>query len=301
MDISDIQLFLALAKYRNFTEAAEACAISQSALSKHLSKLEAELDGISLVDRSKRPVALTAAGSEFLQYAERFAADYDDLTSAMRKYVKSTAPNLRIGSIPVMARFGILDAIEKFDQFHHELSSTEVIDRISTELLPMLDNDQLDAIILILPHKKDLGRKYTCFRLFEHPLRLLVSNNHPLAKRSSVTLNELRGEKFAVQDEKLGVSNTIQSALLDAHVPKQNIRYYRNVEMIINDIVASGSCALLSEKLAKSYKSAPISVLKTEPKLTNSITLVIRNTPRVDARLMSFIDFMQSDGLNYLL
>ncbi len=62
MDIQQLRLLLVLAERRNFTEAAYDCAISQSSLSKHLMKVESDLGGVHLFDRSTRPVSPTKGG-----------------------------------------------------------------------------------------------------------------------------------------------------------------------------------------------------------------------------------------------
>src|SRR3990170_2780689 len=65
MELRQIELFVVLARHRNFTRAAEAVGMAQPALSLQVKRLEREL-GMPLLDRSTRPVQLTEAGATFL-------------------------------------------------------------------------------------------------------------------------------------------------------------------------------------------------------------------------------------------
>ena len=66
MEIDHLKNMLVLARHKNFSEAAYEISLSQSSLSKQLAKIESELGGIRLFDRSTRPIMLTDAGKEFI-------------------------------------------------------------------------------------------------------------------------------------------------------------------------------------------------------------------------------------------
>ena len=70
MEISQLKYFQAMARIKHFTKAADACAVSQSALSRSIAKLEAEL-GVPLFVRHARHAELTQAGEHFLYHIDR--------------------------------------------------------------------------------------------------------------------------------------------------------------------------------------------------------------------------------------
>ena len=78
MDINDIKRFLNLAQCLNFNQASTQCLISQSALSRTISRIEEEFS-IKLFDRDNRSVTLTKAGLIFKEYAENFLYKYEKL------------------------------------------------------------------------------------------------------------------------------------------------------------------------------------------------------------------------------
>jgi DNA-binding transcriptional LysR family regulator len=70
IDTHGLQAFARIAELGTFHKAAQALHLSQSALSRRISKLEEEL-GVRLLDRTTRKVRLTAVGRDFLPQARR--------------------------------------------------------------------------------------------------------------------------------------------------------------------------------------------------------------------------------------
>ena len=85
MDIQQLRMILALAERRNFTEVAYDCAISQSSLSKQLVKVESELGGVRLFDRSTRPISPTKEGEVFLAVARQMVKIYDTMLCSLEE------------------------------------------------------------------------------------------------------------------------------------------------------------------------------------------------------------------------
>ncbi|MEM9348835.1 MAG: LysR substrate-binding domain-containing protein [Pseudomonadota bacterium] len=98
-----------LAKHRHFGRAADACAISQPALSTQIKELEAGL-GVSLVERTSRQVELTALGEEVVERARAILASIDELTDMARLARDNVGRGLRLGIIPTVAPY-LLPAI----------------------------------------------------------------------------------------------------------------------------------------------------------------------------------------------
>ena len=70
MELTQLKYFQALAQYKNFTQTAKMIAVSQSALSRSIAKLEQELE-VSLFDRHGKETELTEAGRRFLFHVDR--------------------------------------------------------------------------------------------------------------------------------------------------------------------------------------------------------------------------------------
>ena len=292
MDIQEMRMLLALAKCRNFTEAAFDCAISQSSLSKHLGSLEAELGGVRLFDRSTRPVRLTDEGKLFLPYVARIVQTYDEALAQLYTLRDGPSSHLRIGTIPVMGRLGISVMLSAFRRSLPPSVDIGITDRPSKDLLPLLEARELDAAILVLPHSRDLSSGYRTYRLMSNPLCLIVSRNH----RKRATFQEgnmdFSGEMVAIPDEKTGMHEVCMQLCRTRRIPKEQVQTFRNIEPIL-ELVRERECiSFLTSYMVNSYGDSDIAAIPLTPAVCSDVVLVTRSE-KPTPLLRSFIAYAQ--------
>jgi len=98
-DLVDLRLLLALAEHRHFARAAEACGLSQPALSARLRRLETAIDTL-LIRRGKRFEGFTPDGERALGWARRILADCGGLVQDVKSEEQGPRGALRLGVIP---------------------------------------------------------------------------------------------------------------------------------------------------------------------------------------------------------
>ncbi|MCY4181111.1 MAG: LysR family transcriptional regulator, partial [Litoreibacter sp.] len=147
--IKQFRYFDALARAGHFGQAAEACAISQPALSVQIKELEAML-GAPLVERTARKVRLTTLGEEFLERARKVLNDVEEMSELARSSVGPLKGALRIGVIPTVAPYLLPDIIKTLSaQFPDlELAPRE---SITNSLIRDLLEARLDFVVAALP------------------------------------------------------------------------------------------------------------------------------------------------------
>ena len=167
--LKQLRYLTALAEHRHFGKAAEACAVTQPALSMQIRELEKDL-GIDLVERRPGEVILTETGAEVTRRAERVLAAARDLTEFARHSGRLLTGRLRLGVIPTLAPYvlpRILPALQqRFPDLRVELRETQT--RI---LMDELIRGALDAVLLALP--LDEG-EIESTALFDDPFLLAV-------------------------------------------------------------------------------------------------------------------------------
>src|ERR1700712_1478622 len=99
MQLRQLEYLCALADSRHFGRAAEACHVSQPALSTSIRKLEEEL-GLELVRRGRRYDDLTAPGKELVTWARRALATSQTFMAEASRLRGDLAGTLRLGVIP---------------------------------------------------------------------------------------------------------------------------------------------------------------------------------------------------------
>ena len=102
--LKQLRYLAALAEHRHFGKAAEACAVTQPALSMQIRELEKDL-GADLVERRPGEVILTETGAEVARRAERVLAAARDLTDFARHSGRLLTGRLRLGVIPTLAPY----------------------------------------------------------------------------------------------------------------------------------------------------------------------------------------------------
>jgi LysR family hydrogen peroxide-inducible transcriptional activator len=196
MNLRALQYFVKLADLKHFSNAANACFVSQPTLSTQIRKLEDEL-GVQLVERAPKNIMLTPVGADVAERARLVLSDIDQIRAVARRAGDPSDGKLRVGLFPTLAPYLLPHVVPVIRKNYPNLSlhlaeeKTEVIVR-------MLQQGELDAALLALPISED-GLEVEI--LFEEPFVLAVPDNHPLRTKTQVTLADLNGNELLLLDE----------------------------------------------------------------------------------------------------
>ncbi|MAB15366.1 hydrogen peroxide-inducible genes activator [Parvibaculum sp.] len=147
--IRHLRYFDALAHHGHFGRAAEACAISQPALSQQVKELE-EIVGAPLVERGSRHIRLTSLGEAFAERAHGILQAVDELGDLARASSGRLVGPLRIGVIPTVAPY-LLPKIIKAMAEHYPETDLRPREAVTHKLIEDLQEGRLDAAIVALP------------------------------------------------------------------------------------------------------------------------------------------------------
>ena len=186
LTIKQLRYFDALAQHGHFGRAADACAISQPALSMRIKELEEEL-GTPLVERGPRQLRLTPFGEDFVAKAREVLRGVDELGDLARAAKGRLAGRLRIGVIPTIAPYLLPRLAPEAHRRYPELRLM-LREGQTHELVEQLHEHKLDLLLLALD--VDTGGAEEHF-LFDDPFVLAVPEDHPFAKRKSVKKREI--------------------------------------------------------------------------------------------------------------
>jgi LysR family transcriptional regulator, hydrogen peroxide-inducible genes activator len=149
LTLKQLRYFEALARHGHFGRAAEACAISQPALSMQIKELE-DILGAVLFERSARQVRLTAFGEAFGARARDILRGVDELGDFARASQNRAIGRLRIGVIPTVAPYLLPSIIANLTQAYPGVD-IHVRETLTPILLRELGEGRLDTCILALP------------------------------------------------------------------------------------------------------------------------------------------------------
>jgi DNA-binding transcriptional LysR family regulator len=147
MEIRHLRYFIAVAELRNFTRAAEASFVAQSALSQQISRLEHEL-GAPLFVRGKRGAELTPAGEVLLPHARRLVADEARARAEMRSYLGLEKGRLTVGLIQTSASaVDVVGAVAEFGR-HYPGIELHIVNQTTAEMVEGVRRGSLDLAVV---------------------------------------------------------------------------------------------------------------------------------------------------------
>jgi LysR family transcriptional regulator, hydrogen peroxide-inducible genes activator len=144
-----IRYLEALADTLHFGHAAEACAVSQPALSMQIKELEDELE-VSLVERRKSGIVLTEQGQEIVRRGRTILASVRDLLDYANHLGQVLSGSLKLGAIPSVAPYLLPSALPELQRRFPELT-LHLRETITQTLVRELAGGDLDLILVALP------------------------------------------------------------------------------------------------------------------------------------------------------
>lgn len=188
MLLRQMKYFLAVADCKSFSEAAEQCYISQSAISQQMKVLEDEL-GAELIKRSNRRFQLTDIGEYFYSRSKEIVKETEALKEQIRKMQSTQNKQFRIGCRNGYLVRRICTAMNSFLADNPDVSM-EVVYGDHDELMAMLHRGEVDMVLNDLRHENES----TSFEnIFVEQIEgmVAVSNRSPLAEKDIINVEDL--------------------------------------------------------------------------------------------------------------
>lgn len=242
MELRQIRYFLKVAELLNFSEASKALFITQSTLSQQIRQLENEFDTI-LFERNSHEVSLTEAGQQFMRYARKVIIDVDDCTQKMDDLKNMLTGELNIGVTFTFSPLLTETVLEFMKLYPHV--RLNVFYKTMSELMDMLQRREVDFVLAFKP--TDRNDKIESHVLFNNHLSVVVSEQNSLAKRKSLTLDDLAAYDAAMPARGLQARNSFDD-MIHSENSKLKIRVELNdVSILLKLIKQSKLVTILAE------------------------------------------------------
>ncbi len=212
MQLELLAVFQAIARHGSITSAARALGYTQSAVSRQLAVLEAEI-GAQLFDRLPRGVGLTEAGESLLPHAEAILDRFDTARHDLEALRGLSAGQLRVGAFATAVAALVPRALASFRREHPALQLSLIEGRTPALLERLLAGDADVAVVSAAPDQPKDPR-FHLHRVLDEQLLVAVPVDHPLARRRIVRLTDLSEDPFIVG------STTAEEELMRARLPE---------------------------------------------------------------------------------
>lgn len=282
MEMHQIRYFLAVARTRNFTRAAEECHVSQPSLTRAIQKLEGELGG-PLFRREHSLSHLTDLGRIMLPHLEQ--------TYGAAQAAKSMAEGLRKGSLAplglgVTASLAPDHLVGLLETLNRSLNGLELTLESEAHADLVRDMMQGDFDVAILEEAADLPDRLRSWRLFREHYRVLCRTDHRFAQLNAIEPALLDGEVWIDRPSCLSSPRFRQLCALAGVMPA--FRHRATGEAHLQRMVLAGfGCALVPETLpiADGLATRPIHDLDLSRTVLVATVIGRRLSPASDAFL----------------
>ncbi len=295
--LKQLRYFEALARHGHFGKAAEACAISQPALSMQIKEME-EVLGASLFERGARQIRLTHFGEVAAERARDILRATEELGDLARASRERLVGRLRIGVIPTVAPYLLPSVVGALTRSYPELD-IHVRETVTPNLIDELDEGRLDTAIVALPVSEGTLAETALFSERFVLVRSAREANAPMPSADS--LREMRllllEEGHCFRDQALSFCN-LQSG------PPREVLDASSLSTLVQMVSAGMGVTLIPEMAVPvETRSASVAISRFEaPEPTRTIGMVWRRRSPLAGQLTEIADIVRrsAEGLTAL-
>src|SRR5712675_170736 len=286
--LRQLRYFDALVRHGHFGRAAEACSISQPALSMQIKEMEEALGGV-LLERNARQVALTKFGEGLAERVRDILRSVDELGDFARASRDHLVGPLRVGMIPTIAPYLLPTVIGNLTRMHPELD-IHVRETVTPKLIRELAEGRLDTAIVALPVSEPSLTEVALFS--ENFLLVRPGEDKGTPAPSSESLREMRllllEEGHCFRDQALSFCN-MQST------PPREVLDASSLFTLVQMVGAGIGVTLIPEMAVMvETRSAPVSVARfKDPQPSRTIGMIWRKTSPLARQLLQFSEVVR--------
>ncbi|BDR57278.1 LysR family transcriptional regulator [Xylocopilactobacillus apis] len=239
MNFRDLEYFNKLVELRNYSQTARYFQVTQPTISYTIKRLEDQI-GATLIERET--MNLTLAGQQFYEHTQKISfemqlldKDIDDILS----------PKIKIGLPPIITNY-LLNQSKYLKIIKKNLNKLEVHSSESQQSFRDLLNGELDASFIGSVNPITVNELESQI-LTRHHFKIICSNQSPLAKKKSVSFDDLKEEKFILLDKET-THQQVFAQLMSRHLFNPNIIFRTsNFQTILTLVKNNSGISFLTE------------------------------------------------------
>jgi DNA-binding transcriptional LysR family regulator len=248
MDTQQLETFLTVAKYLNFTVAARQLYITQPSLSRQIQELEKEFD-TQLFYRDNRSVSLTAAGKVLFKEANLLISNLERLSALMKSTAAGELGQLRIGCLG-LEKYFLPQLIKNFRQQYPKVSVQIDWSAGLSNHINLLLHEELD-IIFTLKQEIIESPSIDSITLYKDPIMVVLPLDHPLIHNDSISMKDLANDSFIFlpyEDNPKSIQTVLDSCIKDGFYPHIAL-YSKSIESLFISIESGIGITVISKEM----------------------------------------------------
>jgi len=282
----DCKLFRDVAHTRSLSKAAGINEISQPAATQRIHEMERRA-GTALLDRSTRPLGLTAAGRIFAELCRDVLRREEDFTTQLEDLTESLEGTVRVASIYSIGLSEMTRLREEFLRaFPNATLQVELLR--PDKVYEAVEEDQADLGFISYPeHRRDL----TVIPWRDERMTLAACPGHRLAGRALVEPSDLNGEAFIAFDEEVIIRKELDRFFRDNDVEVEIVMQFDNIQSIKEAVAQGGGVSILPERTmqAEIEQKRLVSIPLNAPRLLRPVAIIHRRKKKFNRTGREFL------------
>ena len=290
--LNSLIVFHEVAKHKSFSKAAEELFISQPAVTKHIKELERKV-GMGLIQRRRGGFSLTEAGKILFKYTHKISSHLMDIENLLENLKKDHQGILKIGTTESYSK-GLMPKLLSgfqascpFMKIALDVGNSEEIEKS----LHVYKND----LVLIAVTKKT--SRIESIPFLKEELVLIVSPNHPLVKRKTVSLKELERYPLIIRAKGSTTRRIILQAFKEVGIHPSLLIEAGSSEFIKQWVSEGKGVSIIVKRTVEDEERRKI--IKTIPlleKLYLQVAFLYLKEEKSNPAIKTFVNFIENQG-----
>lgn len=286
MKLTQLEYFCTAVQCGSITQAAKKLYVTQPAISGAIRELEKEFS-VNLFTHSRNKLNLTEDGQRFYDRAEQLLREVETATQQLHDLGALSRP-VCVGIPPLWGTTFFPDLLQDFHQKHPDIRLT-FYEYGSTRAATLVREEELDVALVNL--QLDDPDKFQSMRIGTDHFVIAVDPSHPLAQRSSVTLEELATVPLVMYNTDSVQNHSIRSRF-DRLGIVPNALIYTSQIYTMKAMVHNNTC--VSFFYASLLQDHPDLVgIPLDPPIEQKVGLIWRKSAYVSRSIQAFLDFVK--------
>ncbi len=293
MNLETLQLFCEVTRQKSFSRGARTMEVTQSAASQAIAALEEQL-GVTLIDRSVRPFALTPEGRKYYERVWAMLQDYEQTLVEIRSHGQQVSGTVRVAAIYSVGIHAMTNQIQKFRKLHPQAKVRLEYLRPDRVVEAVLD-EVVDLGVLSFPPS---SRSLVTIPLRSEKLVFVCSLNHPFSSRKAIEPKDLKKKDFVAFDRDLPIRKAIDRALRKRGVEVNVVMEFDNIENIKRAVELGGGVTILPEPIVTGMaaRQTLVTLPLAQLQLSRPIAIIHRRRRPLTPAVSKFVDLLKEEG-----
>ncbi|HEV3334419.1 MAG TPA: LysR family transcriptional regulator [Bryobacteraceae bacterium] len=285
----ELKLFREIVATRSMSKGAAHCGVSQSAASQHVQEVERRL-GITLLDRTRRPLELTPAGKAYNDFCRDVLRREEELTLELEPLKRQVEGTLRVASI---YSIGLSDMSCLQDEFTTRYPTVQLqVEYMHPEkVYEAVLNDTADLGLVSYPQAR---RDIAVIPWRDEEMHVAVPLTHAFAQRREVHPADLNGQTFIGFDEDLTIRRELDRFFRAQGVEINLAMHFDNIQTIKEAVALGSGISILPARTmqAEIAQGRLVAVKLHAPGLVRPVGVVHRKRKKFSRAAQSFIELL---------